>query len=156
MTANFLRLVFKKSARYILYKLRDLARLFTVPCFCVRSSRYSASYRYYYSFLWRAAILIFKCTEAAGVEDYGCRRRGARKKAFFFHVFRFPPNLPRSLSSFGVVDMDVGFEANDLGSKHPSSVYLSCYFSDYTVKWDLSFSLCNFIERNNLASGDVT
>ena len=52
--------------------------------------------------------------------------------------------------------MDVGFEANDSGLKHPSSVYLSCYFSDYTVKLDLSFSLCNFIERNNLASGDVT
>ena len=99
--------------------------------------------------------MIFKCTEAAGVEDYGCRRRG-RGKRLFFHVFRFPPNRPRSLSSFGVVDMDVGFEANDLGSKHPSSVYLSCYFSDYTVKLDLSFSLCNFIERNNLASGDVT
>lgn len=100
--------------------------------------------------------MIFKCTEAAGVEDYGCRRRGARKKAFFFMFFASPPNRPRSLSSFGVVDMDVGFEANDLGSKHPSSVYLSCYFSDYTVKLDLSFSLCNFIERNNLASGDVT
>ena len=27
----------------------------------------------------------------------------------------------------GVVDMNVGYEANDVGSKHPSSVYLS-YF----------------------------
>ena len=55
-----------------------------------------------------------------------------------------------------VVDMDVGCEANDSGSKHPSSVYLSCYFSEYTVKLDLSFSSRNFSERNNLASGDVT
>ena len=87
--------------------------------------------------------MIFKCTEAAGVEDYGCRRRGARKKVFFFfHVFRFPPNRPRPLSSFGVVDMDEGFEANDSGSKHPSSVYLSCYFSDYTVKLVLK-GLCH-------------
>ena len=28
----------------------------------------------------------------------------------------------------GVVDMDVVDEANDSSSKHPSSVYLSCYF----------------------------
>ena len=55
-----------------------------------------------------------------------------------------------------VVDMDVGCEANDSGSKRPSSVYLSCYFSDYTVQLDLSFSSRNFSERNNLASGDVT
>ena len=31
----------------------------------------------------------------------------------------------------GVVDMKVGYEANDSGSKHPSSVYLS-YFILYS------------------------
>ena len=31
----------------------------------------------------------------------------------------------------GVVDMNVGYEANDSGSKHPSSVYLS-YFILYS------------------------
>ena len=67
---------------------------------------------------------------------------GRGKRFFFFHVFRFPPNRPRPLSSFGVVDMDEGFEANDSGSKHPSSVYLSCYFSDYTVKLVLK-GLCH-------------
>ena len=81
---------------------------------------------------------------------------GRGKRLFFFSCFSLPPKPTRPLSSFGVLDMDVGFEANDSGLKHPSSVYLSCYFSDYTVKLDLSFSLCNFIERNNLASDDVT
>ena len=37
-----------------------------------------------------AAILIFKCTEGAGVGDYSSRGRGSER----------PPNRPRPLSSF--------------------------------------------------------
>ena len=38
-------------------------------------------------------------------------------------------NIPGFAWDFdGVVDMDVVYEANDSSSKHPSSVYPSCYF----------------------------
>ena len=51
----------------------------------------------------------------------------------------------------------VGYEANDLGSKHSSPVYgVSIFFIYYTVKLNLSCSTCNFTERNNLLSADVT
>ena len=33
----------------------------------------------------------------------------------------------------GVVDMDVSYKANDLGSKHPSSLYLSDLFNSKVV-----------------------
>ena len=59
----------------------------------------------------------------------------------------------------GVVDMGVhvGYEANDSGSKHSSPVYgVSIFFMYYTVKLNLSCSTCNFTERNNLLSADVT
>ena len=51
--------------------------------------------------------------------------------------------------------MDVGYEANDSCVKRPSSACLS-YFTLHTVKLDFSCSSCNFTERNNLASDDVT
>ena len=51
--------------------------------------------------------------------------------------------------------MVVGYVANDSRSKRPSSVYLS-YFTLHTVKLDFSCSSCNFTERNELSSGDVT
>ena len=94
MTAKFLRLVFKKSARYILYKLRDLARLFTVPCFCVRSSRYSASYRYYYFFygarpFWFSSVPRRRASKIMAVEEGG---RG--KRLFFFMFFASPQTVP--------------------------------------------------------------
>ena len=53
------------------------------------------------------------------------------------------------------MDIDVGYEANDSCSKRPSSVCLS-YFTLHMEKLDFSCSSCNFTERNNLASGDVT
>ena len=43
--------------------IQKIARLFTIPYFFVRSFRYTASYCHGY-------ILIFKCTERAGVGDY--------------------------------------------------------------------------------------
>ena len=46
-------------------------RLFTVPYFFVRSFRCTMSYRHGY-------ILIFKCTEGAGVGDYSSG--GGRRK----------------------------------------------------------------------------
>lgn len=57
----------------------------------------------------------------------------------------------------GVVDMGVhvGYEANDSSLKHSSPVYgVSIFFIYYTV--NLSCSTCNFTERNNLLSADVT
>ena len=51
--------------------------------------------------------------------------------------------------------MAVGYVANDSCAKRASSVYLS-HFTLHTVKLDFSCSSCNFTERNNLASGDVT
>ena len=50
----------------------------------------------------------------------------------------------------GVVDMDVGYDANGSGSKHPSSVYLSYFILSQFC------SSYNFSERNDLASADVT
>ena len=48
-----------------------------------------------------------------------------------------------------------GYEANDSGLKHSSPVYgVSIFFIYYTV--NLSCSTCNFTERNNLLSADVT
>ena len=39
----------------------------------------------------------------------------------------------------GVVDMNVGYEANDSGSKHPSSVYLSYFILHSKVGLKLFF-----------------
>ena len=39
----------------------------------------------------------------------------------------------------GVVDMNVGYEANDVGSKHPSSVYLSYFIWHSKVGLKLFF-----------------
>ena len=51
----------------------------------------------------------------------------------------------------------VGYEANDLSLKHSSPVYgVSVFFIYYTVKLNLSCSTCNFTERNNLLSANVT
>ena len=60
-------------------------RLFTVPYFFARSFRYTASYRH-------AAILIFKCTEGAGVGDYS----SSRLSSFDTHA-RWQP-ITRSIS----------------------------------------------------------
>ena len=53
------------------YRRFEKHRLFTAPYFFVRSFRYTASYRHGY-------ILIFKCTEGAGVGDYSSG--GGRRK----------------------------------------------------------------------------
>ena len=45
-----------------------------------------------------SAILIFKCTEGAGVGDYSSKGRGARKSLLIF--LASPQTVPRPLSSF--------------------------------------------------------
>ena len=66
-----------------------------------------------------------------------------RFRGLIFGILRyFESCRSRQVILDGVGDMDVGYEVNDSGSKHPSSVYLS--FSYYTVKLDLSCSSCNF------------
>ena len=53
----------------------------------------------------------------------------------------------------------VGYEANDLSLKHSSPVYgVSVFFYILHCKVELKFSCstCNFTERNNLLSADVT
>ena len=61
-----------------------LVRLFTVPYFFPEIVEIECVLPL------MAAILIFKCTEGAGVGDYSSRRRGGEK----------PPNRPRPLGSF--------------------------------------------------------
>ena len=57
----------------------------------------------------------------------------------------------------GVVDMDVGYKASDPSRQVQSiTVEFFNFFLYYTVKLDLSCSSCNFTERNNLTSADVT
>ena len=54
-----------------------------------------------------------------------------------------------------MADMNVRYEANDSGSKHPSSVYYPVLY--YTVKLDLSCSSCNFTGKKAwLQSADDT
>lgn len=48
--------------------------------------------------------------------------------------------------------MDVGYEANESGSKHSSGVFLSYFISHSKVGLILSCSSCNFTEKKNLAS----
>ena len=53
----------------------------------------------------------------------------------------------------------VGYEANDLSLKHSSPVYgvsVSFYILHCKVELKFSCSTCNFTERNNLLSADVT
>ena len=56
--------------------------------------------------------------------------------------------------------MNVGYEANDSGSKLPSSVSFPVLFIDlilyHIVKLDLSCSSCNFTEGNKQTSAGVT
>ena len=51
----------------------------------------------------------------------------------------------------GVANMDVGFEASDSGSKHPSSIYLFYFILHSKVGVKLLLT-----ERNNMALADVT
>ena len=54
----------------------------------------------------------------------------------------------------GVVDMDVGYETNRTRAKSNSHavlfIYLILYYTVKSVKLDVSCSLCNFTERDNL------
>ena len=77
-------------------------RLFTVPYFCVRSSRYSAS-----CLPLMAAILIFKCTEGAGVGNYSFLPNRPRPppSSFHTHTRRQPvTQSPRSRRSYGKIE----------------------------------------------------